>query len=82
MSRFLIGVCIIGAAIAGFLGVSWIAVPGLAVLILALSARDLFPLRPIHGLAGPVGSLILAFLLACALVALSFGLGRLLDLAF
>ena len=82
MRGLLTGACIVGAAIAGFLGVSWIAVPGVAVVILALFARDLFPLTPIHGLAGPVGSLILAVLLACVLVALAFGLGRLVGLAF
>lgn len=82
MSRFLFGVCIIGAAVAGFLGWSWLTVPVLAVLILVAFARELFPLTPIHGIAGPVGSLILAFLLSSVLVALAFGLGRLLGLAF
>jgi hypothetical protein len=82
MSGFLIGVCIIGAAIAGLFGVSWFTVPVLGLVIIALSGRELFPLRPIHGIAGPVGGLILAYLLACVLVALAFGLGRLLGLAF
>jgi len=82
MSRIPVGVCFIGAAVAGFLGWAWLTVPVLAVLILALFARELFPLRPIHGIAGPLGSLILAYLAACVLIALAFGLGRLLGLAF
>ena len=81
MSRFLFAVCIIGAAVAGFLGWGWTAVPVVAVLILVVFARELFPLAPIHGIAGPVGSLVLAFLISCVLVALAFGLGRLLALA-
>jgi hypothetical protein len=81
MSRFLFGACIAGAAVAGFLGWGWLTVPGVAVLILVVFAREVFPLRPIHGIAGPVGSLILAFLLSCVLVALAFGAGRLLGLA-
>ena len=52
MSGFLVGTFIVGAAIAGFLGTSRATVPGLAVLILALWARDLFP-TSIHGVAGP-----------------------------
>ena len=81
MIRVLTGVCFIGAAIAGFLGVTWLAVPGLTVALLAVYARELFPLRSIHGLAGPVGSLILGVLLALVLVALAFGVGRLIGSA-
>ena len=82
MSRLLFGACIGIAAVAGFLGWGWLTVPVLAVLILVVFAHELFPLTSIHGIAGPVGSLILAFLLSCVLVALAFGLGRLLGLAF
>lgn len=82
MIRILVGACFGGAAVAGFLGWNWLTVPVLAVVILGIMHREVFPLTPIHGLAGPVGSLVLAVLLAAVLVALAFGGGRLVGLVF
>ena len=59
-----------------------LTVPAVALLMLAAFASEVFPLRAIHGIADPIGSLVLAVLLSNVVVALAFGLGRLLGLPF